>query len=134
MEITGRDLIDAGFPTGPEFGDALEHAREHDLRGEALAKWVATHKPSPRMKLQSGPELIVNLEATTPEEVGNREKVIETMRVVAQTPTVTAGAIMPDACPAGPVGTIPVGGVIAAKGAIHPGMHSADICLSLIHI
>jgi len=27
--------------------------------------------------------------------------------------------------------TIPVGGVIAAENAIHPGMHSADICCSM---
>jgi hypothetical protein len=37
---------------------------------------------------------------------------------------------MPDACPAGPPGTIPVGGVVASE-AIHPGMHSADICCSM---
>jgi tRNA-splicing ligase RtcB (3'-phosphate/5'-hydroxy nucleic acid ligase) len=39
---------------------------------------------------------------------------------------------MPDACPSGAApGTIPVGGVIAAENAIHPGMHSADICCSM---
>lgn len=132
-EITGRELIDAGFPTGgPAFGEALEHARKNDLRGPALAAWVAENKPAPRMKLQEGPELIVNLEAETDDEIDNRDKVVETMEVVMRTPTVTAGAVMPDACPAGPVGTIPVGGVIASKGAIHPGMHSADICCSMM--
>ena len=35
-------------------------------------------------------------------------------------------------CPAGPEGTIPVGGVVAARNAIHPGMHSADICCSVM--
>lgn len=39
---------------------------------------------------------------------------------------------MPDACPAGPVGTIPVVGAVAAHDAIHLGMHSADICCSLM--
>ncbi|MEL6209973.1 MAG: RNA-splicing ligase RtcB, partial [Pseudomonadota bacterium] len=29
-------------------------------------------------------------------------------------------------------GTIPVGGVAAARNAIHPGMHSADICCSVM--
>lgn len=38
---------------------------------------------------------------------------------------------MPDACPVGREATIPVGGVVASKGAIHPGMHSADICCSM---
>ncbi|MEO0762479.1 MAG: RtcB family protein, partial [Pseudomonadota bacterium] len=37
-----------------------------------------------------------------------------------------------DACPAGAPGTIPVGGVAAARNAIHPGMHSADICCSVM--
>ena len=47
-------------------------------------------------------------------------------------PTIVAGAVMPDACPSGAApGTIPVGGVVAAKDAIHPGMHSADICCSM---
>jgi len=54
------------------------------------------------------------------------------MDVVLRTPVVVEGAVMPDACPAGPKGTIPVGGVVAAKNAIIPGMHSADICCSLM--
>jgi hypothetical protein len=39
---------------------------------------------------------------------------------------------MPDACPTGPEGQIPVGGVVVAKNAIHPGFHSADICCSVM--
>jgi len=130
--ITGRDLIVAGFPTGPEFGNALEHARANNLQGDALVEWVEKNKPSPRVPLQDPPELIVNLEAVTADEMDNRNRVIETMKVVMRTPTVEAGVVMPDACPAGPVGTIPVGGVIAARGAIHPGMHSADVCCSMM--
>lgn len=38
---------------------------------------------------------------------------------------------MPDACPTGP-GQIPVGGIVIAKNAIHPAMHSADICCSVM--
>ena len=49
-----------------------------------------------------------------------------------KTPTLIDGAVMPDACPTGPEGTIPVGGVAVAKNAIHPGMHSADICCSVM--
>ena len=52
------------------------------------------------------------------------------MTEMMRTPVIRAGAVMPDACPAGPVGTIPVGGVAASEG-IHPGMHSADICCSM---
>jgi tRNA-splicing ligase RtcB len=47
-------------------------------------------------------------------------------------PTIRAGAVMPDACPSDVrLGSIPVGGVVAAENAIHPGMHSADICCSV---
>lgn len=129
---TGKELIEAGFPQGPEFGRALDELRSSDLSGDDLAAWVVENKPAPRMKLQDGPELIVNLNAVTEGEIDNKSKVVETMTEVMKTPIVTAGAIMPDACPAGPVGTIPVGGVIASKGGIHPGMHSADICCSLM--
>lgn len=130
--ITGRDLIDAGFPQGPEFGNALKLLNSQGLDGKTLSDWVDENKPSPRMELQDAPALIVNLEADTPDEIDNREKVIETMGVVMRTPIVESGVVMPDACPAGPVGTIPVGGVIASKGGIHPGMHSADICCSMM--
>ena len=130
--ITGRDLIDAGFPQGPEFGKALNLVQGLDLPLDQLGAWVSENAPPPRLTLRDGPELIVNLDADTPDEIDNLDKVIETMRVAMRTPTVTAGAVMPDACPAGPVGTIPVGGVIASKGAIHPGMHSADICCSMM--
>ncbi|MEM7685325.1 MAG: hypothetical protein AAF293_10900 [Pseudomonadota bacterium] len=66
------------------------------------------------------------------DEAAKLQKVRETMRAEMLTPTVVAGAIMRDAYPAGPVGTIPVGGVVATRNAIHPGMHSADLCCSLM--
>jgi len=49
-----------------------------------------------------------------------------------KTPTVINGCVMPDACPTGELGQIPVGGVVVAKNAIHPAMHSADICCSVM--
>jgi RNA-splicing ligase RtcB len=72
----------------------------------------------------------MNIRAEDAHEQDNIEKVSATMRELARTPVVRAAAIMPDACPSGPVGTIPVGGVVASE-AIHPGMHSADICCSM---
>ena len=39
---------------------------------------------------------------------------------------------MPDACPTGPPGHIPVGGIAVTHNAIHPDMHSADICCSVM--
>ncbi|MEM9235657.1 MAG: RtcB family protein, partial [Verrucomicrobiota bacterium] len=47
-------------------------------------------------------------------------------------PVIARGAIMPDACPAGPSNAvIPVGGAIAVENAIIPSAHSADICCSM---
>ncbi len=72
----------------------------------------------------------MNIRAESAAEQANVENVRATMREVSRTPGVRAAAIMPDACPSGPIGTIPVGGVVASE-AIHPGMHSADICCSM---
>ncbi|KMW57587.1 Protein RtcB [Candidatus Rhodobacter oscarellae] len=130
--ITGKDLIDLGFEQGRELGAALERVRVLGLEGQALADWVNANKPAPKLKPQVAPEIQFNLEAETEAEEENVAKVRETMDVLMRTPTLRAGAVMPDACPAGPVGTIPVGGVVAAQNAIHPGMHSADICCSVM--
>ena len=73
-----------------------------------------------------------NLRAETAAEQDNVAKVFATMDVLMQTPTLVDGAVMPDACPVGPAGVIPVGGVAVARNAIHPGMHSADVCCSVM--
>jgi len=74
----------------------------------------------------------INIKAENDLEALNVSNVVESMKELMKTPTLVGGAIMPDACPTGPKGTIPVGGVVVAKNAIHPGMHSADICCSLM--
>ncbi|MEO0569403.1 MAG: RtcB family protein [Pseudomonadota bacterium] len=132
MTITGKDLIELGFEEGRDLGKALEHVNARGLEGEALAAWVAENKPAPRIKLQENPGYLFNLEAENELEMANVAMVRETMDILMQTPTLVAGAVMPDACPAGGPGTIPVGGVAVAKNAIHPGMHSADICCSVM--
>ena len=132
MTVTGRDLIALGWAQGPGFGKVLAHVNAQGLSGEALADFVAANKPAPRLGLQDAPGYAFNLEAETEAEQDNVDKVRETMDVLMRTPTIRSGAVMPDACPAGPVGTIPVGGVVAAQNAIHPGMHSADICCSVM--
>ncbi|HHS95043.1 MAG TPA: RtcB family protein, partial [Phaeodactylibacter sp.] len=73
----------------------------------------------------------VNIYAETPEEKANVEQVHTAMKELMKTPTIVNGAIMPDACPTG-TGQIPVGGIAVAKNAIHPAMHSADICCSVM--
>lgn len=132
MTITGKDLINLGFEQGAELGAALKFVNEQELSGDALVDWVEAHKPDPQIPLQDAPAYQLNIEASNPQEAENVAKVRETMNVLMRTPTIRAGAVMPDACPAGPVGTIPVGGVVAAQNAIHPGMHSADICCSVM--
>lgn len=137
--LTGDDLIAWGHRPGPHFPDLLTRANAMQAEGqtrEAIAHTLAAEIPPVpvHQPLQAAGAVPLHV-CLTPEgedEVANLEKVLTTMRAVLRTPTVTAGAILPDACPAGPVGTIPVGGVVAARNAIHPGMHSADICCSLM--
>jgi RNA-splicing ligase RtcB len=74
----------------------------------------------------------LNIRPEEPEDADNIAGVERHMAELLRVPTLVAGAVMPDACPSGSApGTIPVGGVVAAKEAIHPGMHSADICCSM---
>lgn len=136
-KITGTDLIAWGHRPGPTFADLLamaEAAKSQGLTAEAVRAMLEAEKPAPvaHLPLQNGLAFHANIVAEDADEVQNIAGVSETMRVLMRTPTIEAGAIMPDACPAGPVGTIPVGGVVAARNAIHPGMHSADICCSVM--
>lgn len=74
----------------------------------------------------------INLQASTDDEFENYAKVVDHVTELAKIETVEAVAVLPDACPAGQTpGTIPVGGVAKVRGAIHPGMHSADVCCSM---
>ena len=133
MTVTGKDLIDLGFPQGPALGVALQYVRDNGLEGDALRDYVAQNRPAPFLPLQSqAPDFALNIEAEDASEVENVAQVTATMEALMRTPTVRAGAVMPDACPAGPMGTIPVGGVVVAENAIHPGFHSADICCSVM--
>ncbi len=135
--ITGRDLIDWGLTPSPEFSAMLTAAnRLQDLGHppEAIKVAVAAMvrvppptRPLHRPGIRWSSYLDINGEA---DNDANVLAVARTMDLIMQTPVVTAGAVMPDACPAGPVGTIPVGGVVVSEG-IHPGMHSADICCSM---
>ncbi|MER8582709.1 RtcB family protein [Mesorhizobium sp. M1423] len=76
----------------------------------------------------------INLQAGTDHEFDNYAKVIDHVTELSKVETVEALAVLPDACPAGQApGTIPVGGVAKVRGAIHPGMHSADVCCSMAY-
>jgi RNA-splicing ligase RtcB len=130
---TGKDLLDLGFKSGKWFKEALEHINAHALEGDALLAYLREVGPPPALPLLPEPRpFFENIRADTAVEQQNIDYVRLSMQQLMRTPTVVTGAVMPDACPAGPPGTIPVGGVVVARQAIHPGMHSADICCSVM--
>jgi len=133
--MSGQDLIDAGMSQGKWFRPALDAANAVLSKGGSVTDALEAAKafqPGPTLALRADNDIEIysNIRAENAFEQDNVEKVNATMRALVRTPVVRTAAIMPDACPAGPVGTIPVGGVVASE-AIHPGMHSADICCSM---
>lgn len=128
MTYTGRDVLALGIGPGPHIRAMLARANE---TGVCTYESLCDLLPAPTIGLQKPVEFNVNIHAETEDERANLEAVMETMCELTKTPVVEAAAIMPDACPAGSVGTIPVGGVVASKH-IHPGMHSADVCCSVM--
>ena len=137
--VTGEHLKDWGHRPGKQFPALLARANEMRAAGLGLVRirmeLEGEIPPVPAtLDLRAPGEVPFheNIDIADPDEEDNVLKVRETMTELMRTPTIEAGAIMPDACPAGPVGTIPVGGVAAARNAIHPGMHSADICCSVM--
>mgnify|MGYP001944741967 CR=1 FL=1 len=132
-KTTGKTLIDLGFKQAKWFKEAIVHINENKLEGNDMLNYLEQFKAPDTIDLHAKPiEFAINIKAESNLEETNVNSVINTMETLMKTPTLVAGAIMPDACPAGPNGTIPVGGVAVAKNAIHPGMHSADICCSVM--
>lgn len=137
--VTGNHLKDWGHRPGAQFPALLARANEMRAEGFGLVRirqeLEGEIPPLPATLARRATGEVPfheNIDVTHPDEEDNVAKVRQTMTALMRTPTIEAGAIMPDACPAGPVGTIPVGGVAAARNAIHPGMHSADICCSVM--
>ncbi|MGA9213281.1 RtcB family protein [Kaistella sp.] len=133
MKITGNELIALGHTPKKWFNEALEYINENNLDKNEMLEYLEQFKSPDPIPLNENPtDFIINIKAENESENDNVEKVINTMKVLMKTPTLIAGAIMPDACPTGPEGHIPVGGLVVAKNAIHPGFHSADICCSVM--
>ncbi|MAM08878.1 MAG: RNA-splicing ligase RtcB [Rhizobiaceae bacterium] len=134
--ITGSHLKQWGHEPGKHFPELIERAKAMQAEGVAMERIreALESEKIVHLKLRAPGELAFheNIQVVHPDEEDNLSRVRETMVELMRTPTIVAGAVMPDACPAGPVGTIPVGGVAAARNAIHPGMHSADICCSVM--
>jgi tRNA-splicing ligase RtcB len=133
--ITGKDLIEKGYKPGKGFQKAIDAANKAPDNAN-IWDIVEDMKPKdiPHIPLRSkgsGP-FHINIRAENEYEMVNIDKCIETMEELMRTPTIKSGAIMPDTCPAGSIGTIPVGGIVASTD-IHPGMHSADICCSMFY-
>lgn len=130
--ITGKNLIELGFKPGKWFAEAIAHINSNGLEGDAMTSYLDTMRPADFIPLHEKPvHYHENISATNEVEQENLDAVRKSMNELMRTPTIVGGAIMPDACPAGPVGTIPVGAVAITRSAIHPGFHSADICCSL---
>ncbi len=134
--IDGKTLIGWGFKPGPWFASAISAANIAKDQGAdevKLREVVSAHMPPPPIEIRAAGELpfFQNIEEIDEGDAGNIASVRETMTELMRTPTIKGGAFMPDACPTGPVGQIPVGGVVVTENAIHPGFHSADICCSV---
>jgi tRNA-splicing ligase RtcB len=131
--INGNTLIELGFTPDAWFAIAIEYINTNDLAEKEMMNYLEQFKRKPMIPLFDEPiPYSVNLKAENEQETANVNQVIATMNEVMRTPTVVGGSIMPDACPTSAIGTIPVGGVVVTKNAIHPGMHSADICCSVM--
>jgi RNA-splicing ligase RtcB len=129
--ITGKDLINLGYEPSKLFKQALIHINANNLSTDAIRSYMDSIQPV-HIKPHSEPiGFHLNIRAETPDEFANFESVIHDMRSLLITPTLVSAAVMPDACPTGG-GEIPVGGVVVARNAIHPGFHSADICCSVM--
>lgn len=138
-EISREELREAGWVEGSGLDAALACARAYEARGVSdrayLLKLVHRACPRPDRSLRLRPQPLPLAEAIVADgviEEQNLGEVRRQLREFLRVPVVTAAAIMPDACPAGKaVASVPVGGVLAAEGAIFPVAHSADICCSM---
>ncbi len=130
--ITGKDLVSMGYKPGKWFADALEVINAQSLSDLELTEYLDRVQPNEIDPFTNSRPYFQNIRAESELEVANVRDVCSTMDVVMKTPTVVTGAVMPDACPTGGKGQIPVGGVVVTKNAIHPAMHSADVCCSVM--
>ncbi len=133
ININGTTLIELGYEPDKWFKEAIAHINTHKLKAKEMEIYLEQFKREPMLGLHKvAVPFEKNIRAEIELEQENVHAVVATMQEVMKTPTVIKGSVMPDACPTGSVGTIPVGGVVVAKNAIHPGMHSADICCSVM--
>jgi RNA-splicing ligase RtcB len=130
--ITGNDIIKLGYKPNKWFKEALEFANANKLEGKDLEEYLFKTSPTILEPFVENKPFFTNIRAENEIEEKNIAIVVKTMTELMKTPTMVKGALMPDACPTGAIGHIPVGGIAVARNAIHPAMHSADICCSMM--
>lgn len=133
-KFNGEFLIKMGYKPSKWFGEAIKYLNETEIEDGNLKDIIDSFIPKVEYvtPFENPVPYEKYIDCSNDEELINLISVEQTMDIVMKTPTVKSGAIMPDACPAGQIGHIPVGGVVVAKNAIHPSMHSADVCCSVM--
>lgn len=121
MKYDGRDILALGIKGGPHMGAMIARANE---LGRCRIEDMGDLLPEPELALTDVLDLRVASNVAP-------DAVVQSMRELSRTPVVRGVAVMPDACMAGPHGSITVGGVALSEG-LHPGFHSADICCSVM--
>lgn len=133
--INGNTLIELGYKPAKWFKDAILFANENNFEGIDLENYLKSVSPLPIMEIEphtSPVKYFKNIISETEEEKENIKSVFATMDELMKTPTIVNGCVLPDSCPTGEIGQIPVGGVAVTFNAIHPSFHSADICCSVM--
>lgn len=131
--INGKSLIKLGYKPSKWFGKIIKELNDLNITiEEDIRNYIETNAPKEVLPFTEPQPYIVNLKASNKDEELNFNAVISTMNEVMKTPTVVNGVLMPDACPTGELGQIPVGAVVVTKGTIHPAMHSSDVCCSVM--
>jgi tRNA-splicing ligase RtcB len=141
--MTGKDLINLGYPPGPVIGVALrlipeaaksldEASIERELRAvlaDPIANAAHPHLAELARALREESEKPAYTERAAPAPYrmwgeGLEEGSVEQMRQAARLPVAVAGALMPDAH----VGYgLPIGGVLATENAVIPYAVGVDI-------
>lgn len=131
--ITSKKLLELGIKPDKYFGIVLKYCKENNVIDPVEILGYYRHILPDQVEPREVPAHYSQfITADTAEATQNINLVRKTMNQVMRTPYVLGGAIMPDACPSGPLGNIPVGGVVVMDNVIVPSMHSADICCSLM--
>lgn len=129
--ITGKDLINMGYKPNKFFKKAIEYINSNNLNEDGIHKCMYNFQVNYIEPYNKPISFYQNIIAENNEEQQNVDSVVKNMNLLMVTPTIINGAVMPDACPVDE-GQIPVGGIIVTKNAIHPSMHSADVCCSVM--